>query len=99
MPIRLGARTDCDVSGGRSERKSVPVEGVGGSGLSDNSEDHSELVGDETLTPKVILGVEHSTVLESREPDAIQVETPDDHLGVEAEGRDEEDEGDEGERG
>ena len=86
--MQLGARTDYDISGGRCKRKSVLVKCVGSSGLSDNSEDHGELVGDEALTPKVILGVEHSTVLESREPDAIQVETPDNHLGVEAvEGR------------
>ena len=64
----------------------VPVEGIGGSGLSDDSEDHSELVGDETLTPKVVLGVEHVAVLESGEPDAVQVESPDDHLGVAAGG-------------
>lgn len=89
LPVQLGARTDYNVSGAR--RESVPVEGVGGSGLSDNGEDHSELVGNEALSPKVILGVEHVTMLEGGEPDAIQVETPDDHLCVEAEGRDKED--------
>ena len=57
-------------------------ESVGSSGLSDDGEDHCELVSDETLAPKVILGVEHIAVFESREPDAVQVETPDNHLGV-----------------
>ena len=66
--------------------KNVLVEGIGGSGLSDDGEDHSELVGDETLTPKVVFGVEHVAVLESGEPDAVQVEAPDNHLGVAGEG-------------
>lgn len=60
----------------------ILAESVGSSGLSDDGEDHGELVGDKPLAPKVILVVEHIAVLESREPDAVQVETPDDHLGV-----------------
>jgi len=75
--------------------KNVPVEGVGSSGLSDDSEDHGELVGDETLTPQVVLGVKHVAVLESGEPDAVQIEAPDDHLGVVAGGREDGREGEE----
>jgi hypothetical protein len=41
------------------------------------------------LTPEVICGVEHVAVLESGESDAIQLESPDDHLGVVSGGRDE----------
>ena len=69
-------------------RRNVPVEGIGSSGLSDDSEDHGELVGDEASAPKIVLGVEHVAMFESGEPDAVQVETPDDHLGVAARGRD-----------
>jgi len=67
----------------RALKMDVLVDSIGTSGLSDDGEDHGELVGDETLTPKVVLAVKHPTVLESREPDTVQVETPDDHLGVE----------------
>ena len=62
--------------------KNEPVEGIGSSGLSDNSKDHSELVDDETLAPEIVLGVEHVAVFESGEPDAVQVKAPDTHLGV-----------------
>ena len=55
---------------------------MGSGGLSDDGEDHGELVGNETSTPEIVLGVEHVAVLEGGEPDAVQVETPDDHLGV-----------------
>ena len=86
--MQLGARTDYDIRGGRCKRRSVLVKCVGSSGLSDNSEDHGELVGDETSTPEIVLGIEHVAVLEGGEPDAVQVETPDNHVGVVAvEGR------------
>jgi hypothetical protein len=77
------------VTGARCKRN-VPVEGIGSSGLSDDSEDHGELVGDETSTPKIVLGVEHVAMFESGEPDAVQVEAPDNHLGVTGRGREEE---------
>ena len=65
-----------------TRERDIPVEGVGSHALSDNSKDHGELIGNETLTPQVIFWVEHVTVLESGESDAVQVEAPDDHLGV-----------------
>ena len=79
--IRSGSASDTDCDG---EGRNVPIEGIGSSGLSDDSEDHGELVGDETLAPKVVLGVEHVAVFEGGEPDAVQVEAPDNHLGVTA---------------
>ena len=35
----------------------------------------------------MVLAVEHVAMLESREPDAIKVEAPNDHVGVGMEGR------------
>jgi len=78
--VQVRARVGCP----RGEKNEL-VEGVGGSGLSDDSEDHRKLVSDETLAPKVVPGVEHVTMPEGGEPDAVQVEAPDDHLGVVAE--------------
>lgn len=63
------------------ERKNVPFEGVSGHALSYDSEDHSKLVCDETLAPQIVPGVEHIAMLESGEANAVQIETPDDHLG------------------
>lgn len=71
----------CD-SEGDADKKNVPIEGVSGHALSDDGENHGELVGDEAPTPQVIFGVEHFVMPEGGEPDAVQVETPDHHLGV-----------------
>lgn len=87
---------------GRLGKEYVLVNSIGSSGLSDDGEDHGELVGDETLAPKVVLAVKHPAVLESREPNTVQVETPDNHLCVEvetAEGREAGREDDKEERG
>jgi hypothetical protein len=67
------------------ERGNVPVEGVCSHALSYDGEDHSELVRNEALAPQVVPGIEHVAVLESGEPDAVQVKTPDHHLEVESE--------------
>jgi hypothetical protein len=87
MDVPAGTRWDQfpDGSAHRLGKQYGLVDSIGSSGLSNNGEDHGELVGDETLPPEVILAVKHPFVPESREPDAVQVETPDDHLGVEVE--------------
>jgi len=60
----------------------ILIEGVCSHALSDDGEDHSELIGNKTLAPQVVSGIEHVAMLESGESDAIQVEAPDHHLGV-----------------
>lgn len=79
------------------DARRILVEGVCSQALSDDSEDHSELVCNETLAPQVISAVEHVCMLERGEPDAVQVEAPDHHLCVVSGGREERIGGEEGE--